>query len=74
MELVVIGVLLVALMVALPNPWLLIPAGIVMGNGFLLSYFALTGNWQDWTCLWPLEPLLVGIFDHCALLAAARWR
>jgi len=59
MELVVVGVLLVALMSSLPNPWLLIPGGIVLGNGFLLSYFALTGKWQDWTFLWPLEPLLV---------------
>ena len=59
MELVVVGVLLVALMVTLPSPWLLIPGGIVLGNGFLLSYFALSGNWKNWTFLWPLEPLLV---------------
>jgi hypothetical protein len=59
MELVVAGVLLVSLMVSLPSPWLLIPGGIVLGNGFLLSYFALTGKWQDWTFLWPVEPLLV---------------
>jgi len=59
MELVVVGVLLVALMVSLPSPWLLIPGGIMLGNGFLLSYFALSGNWQNWTFLWPLEPLLV---------------
>ncbi len=59
MELVVIGVLLVALMVSLPSPWLLIPGGIVLGNGFLLSYFALSGKWQNWTFLWPLEPLLI---------------
>lgn len=59
MELVVVGVLLVALMGSLPNPWLLIPGGIVLGNGFLLAYFALSGKWQNWTILWPLEPLLV---------------
>lgn len=59
MELVVLGVLLVALMVSLPSPWLLIPGGIVLGNGFLLSYFVLSGKWQNWTFLWPLEPLLV---------------
>jgi serine/threonine protein kinase len=58
-ELVVVGVLLVALMVSLPNPWLLIPGGIVLGNGFLFSYFALSGMWRNWTFLWPLEPLLV---------------
>ncbi|HEX7542164.1 MAG TPA: hypothetical protein VF352_08540, partial [Anaerolineales bacterium] len=59
MELVVVGVLLVALMSSLPSPWLLIPGGIVLGNGFLLSYFALSSKWQNWTFLWPLEPLLV---------------
>jgi hypothetical protein len=59
MELVVVGVLLAALMVSLPSPWLLIPGGIVLGNGFLLSYFALSGKWQNWAFLWPLEPLLV---------------
>jgi serine/threonine protein kinase len=59
MELVVIGVLLVALMISLPSPWLLIPAGIVLGNGFIFSYFALSGQWRDWTVFWPLEPLLL---------------
>ncbi len=59
MELVVLGGLLLALMEALPNPWLIIPGGIVLGNGFLLTYFSLSGNWVNWTILWPLEPLLV---------------
>jgi serine/threonine protein kinase len=59
MELVAVGVLLAALMAALANPWMLIPAGLVMGNGFLLSYYALSGWWQHWTFLWPIEPLLV---------------
>jgi hypothetical protein len=59
MELVVVGVLLVALMGALPSAWLLLPGGIMLGNGFLLSYFALSGQWRNWTFLWPLEPLLI---------------
>jgi len=61
MEIVAVGVILSALMAALATPWLLIPAGIVMGNGLLLSYYALTGWWSHWTFLWPLEPLLVGL-------------
>jgi serine/threonine protein kinase len=65
MELVVVGILLVALMVSLPSPWLLIPGGIVLGNGFLFSYFALSGMWHNWTFLWPLEPLLVA----CCIIA-----
>lgn len=61
LELVVVGILLVSLMSSLPSTWLLIPGGIVLGNGFLFSYYALSGRWQNWTFLWPLEPLLVSI-------------
>ncbi len=61
LEIIAVGVLLSALMAALAIPWMLVPAGIVMGNGFLFSYFALTGWWNHWTFLWPLEPLLVGL-------------
>jgi hypothetical protein len=61
MEIIAVGVLLAGLMAALANPWLLIPAGIVMGNGLLFSYYALTGWWIHWRILWPLEPLLVGL-------------
>ena len=61
MELVVLGGLLLALMAALPSFWLLIPGGIVLGNGFLFSYFSFTGMWSHWAILWPLEPLLVAV-------------
>ena len=43
------------------NPWLLIPTGILLGNGFLFVYFSLTGLWSQWTLLWPLEPILIGV-------------
>lgn len=59
MELVLLGLLFFLLLVESSNVWLLIPGGLVMGNGFLLTYFALTGRWSDWALLWPLEPLLV---------------
>jgi hypothetical protein len=59
MEFVVVGILLIALMVSLPSSWLLIPGGIVLGNGFLLSYFVLSGDWKAWTFLWPVEPFLI---------------
>jgi serine/threonine-protein kinase len=61
MEIIAIGILLSALMAALAIPWMVIPAGIVMANGLLFSFFALTGWWRLWTILWPLEPILVGI-------------
>lgn len=61
LEFVGIGLLLFALMASLANPWMFIPAAIVLGNGFLLTYFTLTGRWGDWTLLWPLEPILIGL-------------
>jgi serine/threonine protein kinase len=59
MELILVGLLLSALMAALATPWMLIPAGLVLGNGMLLSYYTLTGWWSHWVFLWPLEPLLL---------------
>jgi hypothetical protein len=61
MELVTASVLLAAIMSVLANPWLLIPIGILLGNGFLFVYFSLTGLWSQWTLLWPLEPILIGV-------------
>jgi serine/threonine-protein kinase len=39
--------------------WLLIPIAILLGNGVILAYCAVTGNWHHWLYLWPLELLLV---------------
>lgn len=39
--------------------WLLIPTGILMGNGFMLIYYNLTNNWYQWSYLWPLEIFLI---------------
>lgn len=60
-ELALVGLLLVALMSSLASPWMLIPAGIIIGNAFLFSYFSLTGWWHHWVFLWPAEPLIVGV-------------
>ena len=61
LEIVAVGVLLSALMAALAIPWMLIPAGIVMANALLFTFYAMTGWWNLWTFLWPAEPLLVGL-------------
>jgi serine/threonine protein kinase len=61
LEIVTVGLLLSALMAALATPWMLIPAGIVMGNGLLFAFYAATGWWNLWTYFWPAEPLLVGL-------------
>ncbi len=68
LELVAVGVLFMALMGAQSNPWLLIPGGIVLGNGFLMLYCSLTGWWQHWAYFWPLESILIA-----ASIAAPFW-
>jgi hypothetical protein len=58
-ELLLVGLLLSLLMESLGSIWLLIPVGIVLGNGYLMSFYAITDTWPWWSFLWPLEPLLV---------------
>jgi len=41
--------------------WLLFPAIVVGANGALLQFCALTGLWESWAVLWPVEPLAVGL-------------
>jgi tRNA A-37 threonylcarbamoyl transferase component Bud32 len=59
MELLLTSVLLGAVMIAARSIWMLMPVGLVGGNGLLFSYYSLSGNWQHWSALWPLEPLLI---------------
>jgi len=40
---------------------LAIPAFIIGLNGLLLGFCAITGLWQAWAILWPIEPLSVGL-------------
>jgi serine/threonine-protein kinase len=59
-ELLLIGLGLSVIMEATGSIWMLIPTGIILGNGFLFAFYALTNAWGLWAFLWPLEPLLVG--------------
>jgi hypothetical protein len=36
-------------------PRMLIPLGILLGNGFIFTYSSLTGNWRHWVFLWVFE-------------------
>ncbi len=58
-ELMLVAILLLLLMSAVPSIWLLIPGGILLGNGLLFGFYAISGLWSGWSILWPLEPLLV---------------
>jgi tRNA A-37 threonylcarbamoyl transferase component Bud32 len=58
-ELLLVGLGLCIIMSTTGSIWMLIPVGIILGNGLLFSYYSLTGNWWQWSFLWPTEPLLV---------------
>lgn len=72
-ELLLVGLGLSMIMNATGSAWLLIPAGIILGNGYLMSFYAITDWWRLWTVLWPLEPLLViGVVLYTMRLAEQR--
>jgi hypothetical protein len=54
-----LGFTLAAIFMRLPA--LAIPAFIIGANGLLLAFCSLTGLWQAWALLWPVEPLSVGL-------------
>ena len=42
-------------------PGLAIPAVIIGINGLMLAFCNLTGLWESWAILWPIEPLAIGL-------------
>jgi hypothetical protein len=56
---VALGFTLAAIFMRIPA--LAIPAIIVGANGLLLGFCNLTGLWQAWALLWPIEPLSIGL-------------
>jgi len=58
-ELFLTGLGLCVVMTTLRSIWMLIPVGLLLGNGVIFSYCSLTGNWRHWAFLWPLELLLI---------------
>ena len=71
-EIILVGMLFAMVMVKTLAPWMLFPTGIVLGNGILLGFYALTGWWQAWDFLWPLEPLIALVTTGYALWLGAR--
>jgi hypothetical protein len=71
-ELLLVGLTLCLVMEATASVWLLIPTGIIVGNGLLLSFYAITGWWRLWAILWPLEPLLIGGTVLCTIWLAGQ--
>ncbi len=60
MELFLAATLLCGVLYTTRAPGVLIPVGILVGNGVLFSYYSMTGWWDQWGFLWPLEPILIG--------------
>ena len=56
---VALGFVLAAIFMRLPA--LAIPASIIGVNGLMLAFCNLTGLWQSWALLWPIEPLSIGL-------------
>lgn len=59
-QMLLVAFLLSLLMGALSNIWLLIPSGILIGNGIALGYLSTTGSWRFGGMFFLLEPILVG--------------
>ena len=71
-ELFLVGLGLCLIMQLVDSIWLLIPVGIISGNGLLMVYYQFTGNWSDWYYLWPLEPLIIGASITLSIWLAGR--
>ena len=71
-ELLLVGLGLCFVMRAASCIWLLIPIGILLGNGLMLSYTTLTSRWQQWRFLWPFELWLVLFVVGLTLWLARR--
>jgi hypothetical protein len=56
---VALGFTMAAIFMRLPA--LAIPAFIIGATGSLLLFCNLTGLWQAWALLWPIEPLSIGL-------------
>jgi hypothetical protein len=71
-QLFLVSMLLCMVMMASGSIWLLIPTGIIFGNGILFTYYSFTGNWDHWEFLWPLEPLIVIVSVWMPIVLAGR--
>ncbi|WP_420645633.1 protein kinase domain-containing protein [Candidatus Leptofilum sp.] len=58
-ELILGSVIFSQLMISQRSYWLSIPTGLILGQGILLGFYALTGRWSDWSYLWPLQVFVV---------------
>jgi hypothetical protein len=67
-EILLVSLGLCLALTATEAPILVLPLGIILGNGALMAFYSLTKWWELWNILWPLEPLLI-----LATLAYTLW-
>ena len=53
--------------------WMLIPVGLLLGNGALMAYSSLTGDWEHWNTSWLLE-IWIGFVSFLLPVFLSRWR
>ena len=70
-ELMLVALIFGQIMIHRRNIWLFIPAGLLFGEGLLLSYYAISGRWDDWAFLWPLQVFLIMIVLWYTITRAA---
>jgi serine/threonine protein kinase len=58
-ELLLMAIFFCQLMVNRRKIWLFIPAGLLFGEGVLMSYYSVSGRWDDWAFLWPLQIFVI---------------
>jgi serine/threonine protein kinase len=58
-ELLLVAIFFCWLMINRRSIWLFIPAGLLFGEGVLMSYYSVTGRWDDWAFLWPLQIFII---------------
>jgi len=58
-EIFLVSLALFGVMYVFSSVWMLIPAGITLGTGAILTYCSLTDNWDHWVFLWVFEVLIV---------------
>ncbi|MBN1221214.1 MAG: protein kinase [Anaerolineae bacterium] len=74
MQLFLLSLVLSMVMMASGSIWLLIPIGLLFGNGILFTYYSFSQNWDHWSFLWPLEPLLVIVTVWVSMMLSGRGR
>ncbi len=58
-ELLLVAIFFCQLMISRRNIWLFIPMGLFFGEAALMSYYSVTGRWDDWAFLWPLQVFII---------------